>query len=101
IELYEGLEATSQNNWPSLRWDLGAVSGLIAPLLASGFYYKTFMPSQRVWQHLFEPVIRRMAGMGRAPQIRDGETYEHRHRHCDVLVVGGGPAGLMAAYAAA
>src|SRR5690606_19573447 len=60
IELYEGLEATSQNNWPSLRWDLGAVSGLIAPLLASGFYYKTFMPSQRVWQHLFEPLIRRI-----------------------------------------
>ncbi len=101
IELYEGLEAASQNNWPSLRYDLGAVSGLLAPLLTAGFYYKTFMPSQRVWQHLFEPVIRRMAGMGRAPQIGDGEIYEHRHRHCDVLVVGGGPAGLMAAYAAA
>ncbi|MFN4090927.1 MAG: sarcosine oxidase subunit alpha family protein [Alphaproteobacteria bacterium] len=100
-ELYDGLEAQSLNAWPSLKRDLGAATGLFAPLLGAGFYYKTFMPSQRAWQRLFEPAIRRMAGLGRAPQVPDGETYDHVHRHCDVLVVGGGPAGLMAARGAA
>jgi len=101
VELYDGLEARSLNAWPNLRYDLGAATGLFAPLLGAGFYYKTFMPSQRAWQRVFEPAIRRMAGLGRAPQVADGEIYDHTHRHCDVLVVGGGPAGLMAARAAA
>src|SRR3546814_4942968 len=67
VELHDGLEATSLNAWPNLRMDIGAATGLFAPLLGAGFYYKTFMPSQRMWQRIFEPAIRRMAGqIGRA-----------------------------------
>jgi sarcosine oxidase subunit alpha len=87
------------NCWPSARFDIGALAGLAAPLLPAGFYYKTFMAPD--W-HLFEPSIRRAAGLGRAPQrVPDDDAYESRFGHCDVLVVGGGGAGLAAALAAA
>ena len=99
IELYDGLVAESQNRWPSLDIDLGSLTNLAAPLLPAGFYYKTFMWSPAVWR-LSEQVIRKMAGMGRAPSEADPARYERRNAHCDVLVVGGGPAGLMAALAA-
>ena len=102
IPLWDGLEAHAQNAWPSLRFDAMAINGLAGPLFAAGFYYKTFMAGPRgTWTRLFEPVIRRAAGMGRAPLAPDPDRYETVHAFCDVLVVGAGPAGLMAARAAA
>ncbi len=101
IELYDGLTAESVNRWPSLRLDLGAATGLASGLFVAGFYYKTFMWPPSWWNRIYAPVIRRMAGLARAPREPDPEVYEHRHAHCDVLVVGGGPAGIAAAHAAA
>jgi methylglutamate dehydrogenase subunit C len=100
VELYDGLAATSQNRWPSLRFDLLAVNSLIAPILSAGFYYKTFMWPASFWEKVYEPLIRRAAGLGRAAGREDPDGYEKAFLHCDVLVVGGGPAGLMAALAA-
>jgi sarcosine oxidase, subunit alpha len=101
VELYEGLVARALNCWPSLRWDLSSINSLFAGVLVAGFYYKTFMWPRRFWQSLYEPLIRRMAGIGSAPREPDSERYDKMHAHCDVLVVGGGPAGLAAALAAA
>ncbi|MET0538348.1 MAG: 2Fe-2S iron-sulfur cluster-binding protein, partial [Xanthobacteraceae bacterium] len=105
VELYEGLSATSQNRWPSLAFDLGAAIDRFPALVPAGFYYKTFMGPRWLglspWARLFEPAIRRTAGLGRAPAFPDLDRYAHRFAHCDVLVVGGGPAGLSAALAAA
>jgi sarcosine oxidase, subunit alpha len=101
VELYEGLEACSQNRWPSLALDFGAVSGLLSPFIPAGFYYKTFMWPRGAWRRLYEPRIRAAAGLGRAPEQADPDTYANRFAHCDVLVVGAGPAGLAAAAAAA
>ena len=100
IEAVDGLALASQNHWPSLGFDLGAVNGLLSPLFAAGFYYKTFMWPRAFWERLYEPAIRRMAGLGRAPAAPDPDRYQHRHAHCDVLVIGAGPAGLAAALAA-
>ncbi len=99
-ELFDGLEATSQNGWPSVRFDLGAISGRLARFLPAGFYYKTFMWPSAFWERVYEPAIRRMAGLGRASHEADPDRYEHTHAHCDVLVVGSGAAGLAAARAA-
>ncbi|MFZ0552879.1 MAG: sarcosine oxidase subunit alpha family protein [Steroidobacteraceae bacterium] len=97
IELIDGLKARSVNCWPSARWDIFAFLGLFGRMMPAGFYYKTFKwPS---W-HWFEPVIRRAAGLGIAPIRPDPDRYEERFEHCDVLVVGAGPAGLAAALAA-
>ena len=101
IELYEGLEAQSQNRWPSLAFDLGALNSLIAPFIPAGFYYKTFMWPRRAWQKLYEPRIRAAAGLGRAPTEPDPDRYASRYAHCDVLIVGAGAAGLAAALTAA
>jgi sarcosine oxidase subunit alpha len=101
VELYEGLQAESQNRWPNLACDIGAVNGLIAPFIPAGFYYKTFMWPRRFWKSLYEPLIRARAGLGRAPTTADPDRYASRYAHCDVLVVGAGPAGLSAARAAA
>ena len=101
VELYEGLEAHSQNRWPSLAFDVGAVNDLIAPFIPAGFYYKTFMWPRRAWHALYEPRIRAAAGLGLAPTQADPDRYAARYAHCDVLVVGAGPAGLAAAAAAA
>jgi sarcosine oxidase subunit alpha len=100
IELYDGLVASSQNCWPSVRTDIGAVNNMLSRLLPAGFYYKTFMwpPS---WWIRYEHYIRKAAGLGVSPRDPDPDTYDHRHAHCDVLVAGGGPAGLSAALAAA
>jgi len=99
VELFDGLEAESQNRWPTLRFDIGRLADLAGPLLPAGFYYKTFMWPRGAW-HFYEAAIRRMAGMGRAAEAADPDRYEHMHAHCDVLVVGAGPAGLAAALAA-
>ena len=101
VELYDGLQAFSQNRWPSLQFDVGAVSGLFSPFIPAGFYYKTFMWPRDAWRRLYEPKIRAAAGLGRAPEQADPDTYANRFAHCDVLVVGAGPAGLAAAAAAA
>lgn len=101
VELYEGLEAHSQNRWPSLALDFGAVNDLLSPFIPAGFYYKTFMWPRRAWRLLYEPRIRAAAGLGRAPTLPDPDRYAGRYAHCDVLVVGAGPAGLAAAAAAA
>ena len=101
IELYDGLVAESQNRWPSLAFDVSAANSLVAPLIPAGFYYKTFMWPKAAWKRLYEPRIRAMAGLGRAPTLPDPDRYAHRYAHCDVLVVGAGPAGLAAALAAA
>ncbi|MGL4490568.1 MAG: 2Fe-2S iron-sulfur cluster-binding protein, partial [Rhizobiaceae bacterium] len=100
-ELYDGLIAKSQNRWPSLELDVGAVNNLGSPLFAAGFYYKTFMWPKAAWKHLYEPFIRKAAGLGHAPTEADPDHYANRFAHCDVLVVGGGLAGLLAAKAAA
>lgn len=97
IELYDGLEAASQNRYPSLRFDLGALNAVFAPVMAAGFYYKTFMWPASFWERVYEPFIRRSAGLGRASGVADPDHYEAAHAHCDVLVVGAGAAGLAAA----
>ncbi|MCK6451998.1 MAG: sarcosine oxidase subunit alpha family protein [Alphaproteobacteria bacterium] len=99
VELYDGLVAASQNRWPSLELDLGALNSVFAKLLPAGFYYKTFMWPPGFW-HFYERLVRRMAGMGRAADASDPDRYDHRWAHCDVLVVGAGPSGLAAALAA-
>ncbi|MFO1148001.1 MAG: sarcosine oxidase subunit alpha family protein [Alsobacter sp.] len=100
LELHEGLVAESQNRWPSLGFDVGAVNGLLGPFLSAGFYYKTFMWPAAFWERLYEPIIRKAAGLGRAGFDPDPDGYEKSWAHCDLLVVGGGPAGLAAALTA-
>jgi sarcosine oxidase subunit alpha len=100
VEIYDGLEAFPQNCWPSLRFDAGAINDALSRFLPPGFYYKTFMGPPGNWM-MFEKLIRRAAGLGYAPDAPDPDRYESTNRHCDVLVVGSGPAGLMAALGAA
>jgi sarcosine oxidase subunit alpha len=100
IALHDGLVANSQHAWPSLRVDLGAAIGWFAPLFPAGFYYKMFFRSPALWRRVWEPLLRRMAGLGRAPREPDPTRYDKAHTHCDVLVIGAGPAGLAAALAA-
>ncbi len=99
-ELFEGLEAGSQNHWPSLEFDVGAVNAKLARFLPAGFYYKMFIHPRPLWKHVYEPFIRQSAGLGRAPRDKDGDRYEHLYAFFDVVVIGGGVAGLMAARAA-
>lgn len=99
IPLFDGLEAHSQNCWPSVALDFGSINGFIAPLLPAGFYYKTFMGPGNGW-HFYEPFIRKAAGHGRAPETPSAAYHGKQHGFCDVLVAGAGPAGLMAALAA-
>jgi sarcosine oxidase, subunit alpha len=96
-EVFDGLEAVSQNHWPSLDFDVGAVNAMVPRLLPAGFYYKTFMFPRSFWKHVFEPIIRKSAGLGKAPKDRDADRYEHFHAFVDVLIAGGGIAGLQAA----
>ncbi len=100
-ELFAGLVAASQNHWPSLERDLGVVNDALARFFPAGFYYKTFMAPRMGWEKLFEPVVRRAAGLGKVPGARDADRYEHFYAHVDVLVIGGGVAGLAAARSAA
>jgi sarcosine oxidase subunit alpha len=101
IELYDGLIAESQHRWPSLKFDVGAINGLLSALIPAGFYNKTFMWPRGAWRALYEPAIRAAAGLGVTPMRPDPDRYAQRFAHCDVLVVGAGPAGLAAAQTAA
>lgn len=101
ISLYDGLSAVSQNRSPSLERDAGSINDRLWRFFPAGFYYKTFMWPRRAWTRVFEPRIRAMAGLGRAPKAPDAARYAQRYAHCDVLVIGAGPAGLASALAAA
>ncbi len=100
LDVAEGLEVFSQNAWPSLRYDMMAVNDLISPFLGAGFYYKTFMWPKSFWEKLYEPAIRRAAGLGGLSGQTNEDRYEKAFAFCDVLVIGAGPAGLMAALTA-
>ncbi len=99
-DLFDGLEATSQNHWPSLEFDVGAVNAKLGRFMPAGFYYKMFIHPRPLWKHVYEPFIRKAAGLGKAPKARDADVYEHFYTHVDVMIVGGGIAGLSAALAA-
>jgi sarcosine oxidase subunit alpha len=99
-EVFDGLRASSQNHWPSLAFDAGAISDNLYMLLSAGFYYKTFMWPRSFWNKVYEPFIRRAAGLGVAPTQPDPDSYANRFAHCDVLIVGAGAAGVSAALAA-
>ncbi|MEP3047414.1 MAG: sarcosine oxidase subunit alpha family protein [Roseibium sp.] len=101
VELYQDLEAISQNRFPSLGFDVGAINDFVAPFIPAGFYYKTFMWPKSFWDKVYEPVIRAAAGLGKPPKNPDLDHYGNLYAHCDVLVAGSGPAGLAAALAAA
>ena len=100
-EIWDGLETKSQNKFPHLKFDLGAVNDLAAMFIPAGFYYKTFMWPKSFWHKVYEPFIRQAAGLGVSPHEEDPDHYASRNLHCDVLIVGAGPAGLAAARAAA
>ena len=101
IELYDGLDAYSQNAWPSLSFDIMSINQVFSPLLVAGFYYKTFMGTGQKFWHFCEHFIRRAAGMGKAGLEADPDRYEKSNIFSDVLIIGGGPAGLSAALQAA
>lgn len=100
-ELFDGLHAQSQNYLGSLSHDLLSVNDLLSPFLSAGFYYKTFMWPKSFWEKLYEPAIRRAAGLGALSGDIDLDCYDHRYRHCDILIIGAGPSGLCAALTAA
>ncbi len=100
VEIYEGLEASSQNCWPSVNFDVGGINNFLSPLLPAGFYYKTFMWPASFWEK-YEYFIRKSAGLGKSPTKPDPDIYEHKYIHCDVLVIGAGISGIMAAKIAA
>jgi sarcosine oxidase, subunit alpha len=100
VEIHEGLEATSQNCWPSVNFDIGGINNLLSPFLPAGFYYKTFMWPTNFWEK-YEYFIRHSAGLGKSPTKPDPDIYDHKYVHCDVLVIGAGISGIMAAKTAA
>lgn len=100
VELRDGLCATSQNHRGPLNWDVMAATDFLAPFLSAGFYYKTFMWPKSFWEKVYEPTIRASAGLGRLSGQPDPDCYDHGYLHCDILIIGAGPAGLAAALAA-
>ncbi|MDA7763688.1 sarcosine oxidase subunit alpha family protein [Pelagibacterales bacterium] len=101
VELVKGLRIESQNCWPSVSFDVGAVNNFLNRFFPAGFYYKTFMWPKSFWYKVYEPIIRKAAGMGTASLKSDPDRYEHQYEHCDILVVGSGPSGISSALAAA
>ena len=100
VEIYEGLEASSQNCWPSVNFDISGINNFLSPIFPAGFYYKTFMWPASFWKK-YEYFIRKSAGLGKSPTKPDPDIYEHKFVHCDVLVIGAGISGIMAAKTAA
>jgi len=101
VELVEGLAAKSQNCWPSVNFDFGAINNFLSKFFPAGFYYKTFMWPKNFWYRIYEPIIRKAAGLGVASLKPDPDRYEHKFEYCDVLIAGSGPSGLSSALAAA
>ena len=99
VTIKQNMNVISQNHWPSLKFDLLSINNILSRFLAAGFYYKTFMWPRAAWKYLFEPMIRKASGLGNAPREYDAENYEHIHYHTDVLIIGGGLAGITAAKA--
>ena len=100
IQLYEGLKAFSQNNWPKINFDFGAINDLLSPFFPAGFYYKTFMWPKSFWELVYEPIIRKAAGLGELNHQSDPDEYDKGFLHCDLLIIGAGISGLSAAYLA-
>lgn len=101
VEIHDGLRATSQNRWPSLKTDFGAINDRLGMFFPAGFYNKTFMWPRSFWDRLYEPAIRKMAGLGDAPTQEDPDSYTATYAHCDLLIIGAGPAGIDSALEAA
>ena len=101
VELINGLRIESQNCWPSVSFDVGAINNFLNRFFPAGFYYKTFMWPKSFWYKVYEPIIRKAAGMGTASLKSDPDRYDHQYEHCDILVVGSGPSGISSALAAA
>jgi len=101
VELVEGLVAKSQNCFPSVYFDFGAINNFLSKFFPAGFYYKTFMWPKNFWYKIYEPIIRKAAGLGVVPLKPDPDRYEHKFEYCDILVVGSGPSGLACALSAA
>ncbi len=99
-EVFNGLDARSQNRWPSLQFDPMAINDLAAPFLGAGFYYKTFMWPRAFWEKVYEPIIRKAAGLGALSGEPNADIYDKAYAFCDLLVIGAGPTGLMAALVA-
>ncbi len=100
-EVFDGMIATSQNRFPTLEFDIGAVNDGLGRFFPAGFYYKTFMWPRSAWEKIYEPVIRKAAGLGASPTEEDPDHYANRFAHCEILVIGGGASGLTAAKTAA
>ncbi|MCL4108760.1 UNVERIFIED_CONTAM: hypothetical protein GTU68_049101 [Idotea baltica] len=100
-DIYDGLEVRSQNRWPSLAHDILSLNDFVSPFLSAGFYYKTFMWPKAFWERVYEPIIRRAAGLGALSGLSNPSCYDQAFAHCDLLVIGAGPAGLMATLVAA
>ena len=96
-ELFAGLHSKSQNAWPSLEFDIGGINRIMSRVFPAGFYYKTFIFPRFAWKHIFEPFIRKAAGLGAAPTEKDADKYEYFYAHVDALIIGGGSSGLAAA----
>ena len=101
VELVNGLRIESQNCWPSVSFDVWAINNFLNRFFPAGFYYKTFMWPKSFWYKVYEPIIRKAAGMGTASLKSDPDRYDHQYEHCDILVVGSGPSGISSALAAA
>ena len=100
VEIHDGLKAFSQNRWPSLAMDFGAINDRLGMFFPAGFYNKTFMWPRSFWDRVYEPAIRKMAGLGDAPTAEDPDVYASTYAHCDLLIIGAGPAGIDAALGA-
>jgi sarcosine oxidase subunit alpha len=99
-ELYDGMEANSQNRWPSLERDFMSINDRFSNFLTAGFYYKTFMWPAAFWERVYEPIIRKAAGLGSVSREDDPDAYDKGFLHCDLLIIGAGPSGLAAALTA-
>ena len=95
-QIYAGIKVNSQNRWPSLNLDIGSINNLLSPMFSAGFYYKTFMGPKGFWKKIYEPIIRRTAGLGKPPKEFRSKSV-HQYHNVDIVIVGGGLSGLIAA----